>query len=346
MTARADVNVPFGACPAARRQPLAWLLFLTVLVNGCISTRPAGPAAPTPETPGRGVASWYGEEFAGRTTANGEIFDPTLLTAAHRTLPFGTVLDVKNLKTGKTVRVRVNDRGPFVGNRVLDLSYAAAKQIDLIEPGTGEIEMNVVRMGRGEREPPQPYVIAVNEPPGGTKPPRVVKENEAGPPEIAFPIPGEQPKPAVEEPVTVETIEVHEERNGNEVRQQVAPDGRTVETVEVKPTGETTPAPAAENPGAPGHSSAERIDRTNREAAKPVPAPDRKKGFTVQVGAFSVEENARLLQAKLEKIGEKSHVDHEDLYRVRIGPFETRDQAIAVRTRLESNGISAIVIAE
>lgn len=345
MTARAEVTMSLAQSPVirVRRQPLAWLILLTLLVNGCVSTRPNVPA-PTPQTPGRGVASWYGEEFAGRTTANGEIFDPNLLTAAHRTLPFGTVLDVKNLKTGKVVRVRVNDRGPFVGNRVLDLSYAAAKQIDLVEPGIGEIEMSVVRLGRGEREPPQPYVVAVNEPPGGTKPPRVLKENESGPPEIAFPIPGEQPKPVAAETPVVESVEVQMERNGKEVRQQVAPDGRSVETVEVKPTGETAPVP--ENPGAPGHSTAERVDQQARENARPAPPPPAKKGFIVQVGAFSVEENARALQAKLEKIGERSRIDHEDLFRVRIGPFDTRDQAIAVRSRLESNGISAIVIAE
>src|SRR5437763_16987874 len=93
-------------------------------VYGCATTQP--PASVTQEETLHGVASWYGQEFAGRTTANGEIFDPLLLTAAHRTLPFGTVVDVKNSKSGQMVRVRINDRGPFVGNRMIDLSYAAA----------------------------------------------------------------------------------------------------------------------------------------------------------------------------------------------------------------------------
>src|SRR4029077_7238634 len=117
------------------------------------ATTPSVPyARPTPPPPPavtqvenlHGVASWYGQEFAGRTTANGEIFDPLLLTAAHRTLPFGTVVDVKNSKTGQTVRVRINDRGPFVGNRMIDLSYAAAQQIGLIDPGSGEVDVAVV----------------------------------------------------------------------------------------------------------------------------------------------------------------------------------------------------------
>ena len=75
----------------------------------------------------QGVASWYGQEYAGRTTANGEIFDPLLFTAAHRTLPFGTVVDVQNTKSQQSVRVRINDRGPYIGSRMIDLSYAAAQ---------------------------------------------------------------------------------------------------------------------------------------------------------------------------------------------------------------------------
>ncbi|HEX9500972.1 MAG TPA: septal ring lytic transglycosylase RlpA family protein, partial [Thermoanaerobaculia bacterium] len=98
-----------------------------VIAYGC-ATAPRGQTLPPP-TDLHGVASWYGQEFAGRTTANGEIFDPLLLTAAHRTLPFGTVLDVENPKTHQTVRVRINDRGPYIGGRMIDLSYAAAQQI-------------------------------------------------------------------------------------------------------------------------------------------------------------------------------------------------------------------------
>src|SRR2546423_14547861 len=130
----------------------AFCAVIFFIIYGCASTQPQ-PAVQTAE-PLHGVASWYGQEFAGRTTANGEIFDPMLLTAAHRTLPFGTVLDVTNPTTSKTVRVRINDRGPYVGNRLIDLSYAAAQQIGLIEPGSGEVELNVVTIGKGDREPP------------------------------------------------------------------------------------------------------------------------------------------------------------------------------------------------
>ena len=87
------------------RKRVAAIALLVVMAYGCRTSAPV--VAPSPE-PMSGVASWYGEEFAGRTTANGEIFDPSGMTAAHRSLPFGTVLDVTNTKTKQTVRVRVN----------------------------------------------------------------------------------------------------------------------------------------------------------------------------------------------------------------------------------------------
>ncbi|MDR0387715.1 MAG: septal ring lytic transglycosylase RlpA family protein, partial [Treponema sp.] len=79
-----------------------------------------------------GVASWYGVEFGGRPTASGEIFTPSQLTAAHPTLPFGTMLKVTNKHNNKSVVVRVNDRGPFVSARIIDLSQGAAEQLDII----------------------------------------------------------------------------------------------------------------------------------------------------------------------------------------------------------------------
>lgn len=83
----------------------------------------------------RGVASWYGPGFQGRLTANGERFDMNELTAAHRTLPFGTHVEVESHSTGKKVRVRINDRGPFVGGRIIDLSKAAAQQLGIVNHG-------------------------------------------------------------------------------------------------------------------------------------------------------------------------------------------------------------------
>lgn len=88
-----------------------------------------------------GIASYYGKEFHGRKTANGEIFDMNALTAAHRTLPFGTIVKVTNLANNKEVTVRINDRGPFIKGRIIDLSYGAAAEIDLLSIGQVKLEI-------------------------------------------------------------------------------------------------------------------------------------------------------------------------------------------------------------
>ncbi|PEQ13113.1 hypothetical protein B2G71_08815 [Novosphingobium sp. PC22D] len=90
---------------------------------------------------GNGRASFYGNELAGNRTASGEIFDPKRLTAAHRTLPLGSRVRVTNARNGKSVIVRINDRGPFHGNRVIDISTAAARTIGLIRSGTGRVNL-------------------------------------------------------------------------------------------------------------------------------------------------------------------------------------------------------------
>ncbi|UCH77466.1 MAG: septal ring lytic transglycosylase RlpA family protein [Candidatus Coatesbacteria bacterium] len=92
-----------------------------------------------------GAASYYGREFHGRATASGEKFDMNALTAAHKTLPFGTRVRVTNLANDKSVVVRVNDRGPFVEGRIIDLSYAAAKKIGMVEAGVVRVEIVVVK---------------------------------------------------------------------------------------------------------------------------------------------------------------------------------------------------------
>jgi hypothetical protein len=91
-----------------------------------------------------GYASYYADEFHGRLTASGEVFDMNELTAAHRTLPFGTICRVTNLKNEKSVVVRINDRGPFVENRILDLSRAAAKAIGAISSGVVQIKLEII----------------------------------------------------------------------------------------------------------------------------------------------------------------------------------------------------------
>jgi rare lipoprotein A len=157
---------------------LLWVI-LTLGAGGCVATSPTTPAVvePSPESqpaittqPGRitapvstprpvavtppartpqpvtmtGRASWYGERHQGRLTASGEVFDKNALTAAHRSLPFGTRLRVVNLENEREVEVRVNDRGPMIPGRELDLSYAAARALGAVGSGVIPVRMTVL----------------------------------------------------------------------------------------------------------------------------------------------------------------------------------------------------------
>ncbi|HEX3577963.1 MAG TPA: septal ring lytic transglycosylase RlpA family protein [Thermoanaerobaculia bacterium] len=294
------------------------------------NTPQAQSKIPASQMSSHGLAGWIGQEFAGRTTANGEIFDPMLMTASHRTLPFGTLLDVHNAKTGQTVRVRVNDRGPYVGDRLIDLSYAAAQQIGIAESGGGEIDMTVVKIGRGDREPPASFNVTVPDTSAVAATPTPAPAPAPAPaPTIA------EPQPSA--PATVESVQVTEEHaSGVETRRQVAANGTTIEDVPVKTSplpASPAPTPRATPPPAP------------RVTPQPQPraAAPRSGRYVVQVGAFSQEANAKALQKKLANIGQDATIDHTSLYLVRIGPFETRDQAATVRAKLEAAGISAII---
>jgi len=98
-----------------------------------------------------GVASYYADEFNGRVTANGEVYNMDGMTAAHRTLPFGTKVRVTSVDTGRSVVVRINDRGPFKDDRVIDLSLGAAKQLGLIAAGTGRVVLQILEAGGATR---------------------------------------------------------------------------------------------------------------------------------------------------------------------------------------------------
>lgn len=130
----------------ARLRTLCIALMVGAFVQGCASTAP-----PIDRFPGypvgfmeRGVASWYGPGFHGNRTANGERYDMHKLTAAHRTLPLGSIAVVRSLSSGRHVTVRINDRGPFARGRILDLSLAGAQALGMTGNGTDQIELRVV----------------------------------------------------------------------------------------------------------------------------------------------------------------------------------------------------------
>ncbi len=125
-------------------------LLASLLLTACAGRRTKKVKLPPPINPRVGwsqvgLASWYGPPYHGRQAANGEIYDMNKLTAAHKRLPFDTWLRVKNLATGKTTEVRITDRGPFVGNRIIDLSKAAAAEIDMLGSGVAKVRLTMIR---------------------------------------------------------------------------------------------------------------------------------------------------------------------------------------------------------
>jgi rare lipoprotein A len=148
-------------------RPALWVFLALLFAGGCSHGHRAGipttaPPAPQPDTspfppPSKipqpsaplrmieeGNASWYGVPYHGRKAANGEIYDMYKLTAAHRTLPFETIVRVTNLRNGKQTQVRINDRGPFVEGRIIDLSLAAAREIDMVGTGVARVRLELV----------------------------------------------------------------------------------------------------------------------------------------------------------------------------------------------------------
>ena len=110
-----------------------------------MSIEPIVPARHNPLPTEIGRASWYGPPYHNRVGSNGEVYNMHAMTAAHRTLPLGTIVRVTNLKTGHTALVRITDRGPFIPGRVLDLSLAAARKLDVYLPGVAEVKMEVMQ---------------------------------------------------------------------------------------------------------------------------------------------------------------------------------------------------------
>ncbi len=130
---------------------LPWAVGAFLLLSACVPSKPLppprAPAPPAVPLSQQGVASWYGPGFHGKKTTSGSVYDQYGMTAAHQTLPLGSSVRVTNRTNGKSVTVLINDRGPFVGGRVIDLSYAAARAVDMIGPGTAPVVVEVLDTG-------------------------------------------------------------------------------------------------------------------------------------------------------------------------------------------------------
>ncbi|MBN2317882.1 MAG: septal ring lytic transglycosylase RlpA family protein [Acidobacteria bacterium] len=139
-----DTGRGSGCYKNPKRFRVALLVFGAVIIVGLSACgRKASPKIPSGSLTGK--ASWYGEKFHNKRTASGEKFNMRKLTAAHRTLPFNTIVRVENLKNGRKVDVRINDRGPFVEGRIIDLSRKAAEKLDMIRDGVVTVRLEVLK---------------------------------------------------------------------------------------------------------------------------------------------------------------------------------------------------------
>jgi rare lipoprotein A len=275
-----------------------------------------------------GLASWYGRKFHGRRTANGELFDMYALTAAHPTLPLPSWALVRNPRNGREVVVRVNDRGPFGNDRIVDLSYAAAVKLG-VERGVAPVQLrrithDEIRTGRW-REGGTAMAAAGGPAPAGAGSSPVGAQ--AAPPAIG---------PAAAEPVAPgrapgATVAVA----SSDRRDATAP----------APIPASAPAAAAEPPVtaitaiAPGAAAAAPAAGAVVEAPSAAAAAARSGGFWVQLGAFARHEGALDLRAQLAR--ELAWLEHaltvrsdRRLYRVQAGPFPTRAEAHGIAERV------------
>ena len=241
-----------------------------------------------------GIASWYGAQFHGRTTANGEVFDRNGLTGAHPTLPLPSNVRVTNLQNGRSVVVRVNDRGPYKNGRIIDLSERAAELLGYRLAGTARVR--VTYLGRADLNGP------------GLAPP-----SEQTPVEVATAVPA------------APTTEVAAAPLAPVVGVPTAPPVTTTEL----------PAPVAQ-PATPIARAAAAV--TGQVTSVPVPPIT---SIYVQVGAFTVIENAHRVEARLRSLGAKisSAVSGgKTIYRVRIGPLQDVGAADATLLQVQALG--------
>lgn len=266
-----------------------------------------------------GLASWYGPEFNGRRTANGDVFDMHAMTAAHQTLPMPSLVRVTNLANNKSAVVMVNDRGPFAENRIIDLSSAAADAIGSKTAGVARVRVQYLKgqtedfLSRMEGGVPtreyQPLRLARS---------YDVKDSADAPAGFA----SETRSPALRDPYDVSGYS-NEARSYRDEDLPPYTDGEPAyEPSSVYPSGGAAVSqrdiPA---PDRPSYSQAV------SEAGGPVKA----KGYYVQAGSFSVADNALRVQRKLETLGEVKNVRSDSgamtVYRVMLGPVDSRSRA-------------------
>lgn len=280
-----------------------------------------------------GIASWYGPGFHGRDTANGETYDMNDLTAAHRTLPMPSLVRVTNLENGRSLQLRVNDRGPFYGDRIIDVSRRAAQMLGFYGAGTAQVEVEIMA------EESRQMAAALGVPVDGLPPPAVQAA-------AAAPAPAQQPPPsdtapldplaAAEplpdlEPAAVETWAASPEPPAFAGDPAVAADDVAYANAM---SGQPAPEPVETLPVA--------APEPYLAAAPPLSqaVPGDRRTLYVQAGAFADADRAARVRQRLAWIGpvvlSPSHVNGRELLRVRVGPLASdaeADQVLASVSR-------------
>jgi len=352
------------------------LLFTLYFSAICIPRHTAAQPAPGGDYfRQEGVASWYGYEFEGRPTASGEIYNSSLLTAAHPTLPFGTYLLVTNRQNNRQVAVKVNDRGPFVASRIIDVSKAAAEQLDMLITGTAPVTIDKIPANYpympSASLPPQAYQQppaalppqAFQPAPQGTLPPQAQLPGSLPSPQILPQQPGYLPPQAFQQPSgyapipqtpMVITQLPPSQRLPAPSQQLLPPQAQTPVlvptppplppetqapssvTVTVYPPQQSPPVVTLNQTDLPGPRA-----RLNPSIT---PSPDKK--YKLQVGSYKVAGNAVDAYVKLKAAGlEPSYERKDDYFRVVLAGVRGSD-VMSVTGKLGTAGFREAVIKE
>jgi len=294
----------------------------------------------------RGVASWYGRDFHGRKTSSGEPYDMYAMTAAHKTLPLPTYARVTNLTNGRTAVVKINDRGPFHGDRVIDLSYSAARKLGVVAKGTGMVEIRAVDPRRPESDRQDLFLAsndrALDAKAQATKKVVVAKRT----PTRKKPIPlGEKTEPRVakaEKPraSTKKTpVQVAKAENPQATKKEALVQATKAETPQATTKGVPPRVAEAVKPSAPESKV------TLTETGKKSRTAGRSSMY-LQVGAFGTRANAEHLRRRLaEQIAERVQIRSIDdntahWYKVHVGPLPSRKKAKDLSQQLASLGLA------
>ena len=251
-----------------------------------------------------GIASWYGPDFHGKSTANGEVFDQNALTAAHKTLPMPTIVRVTNLENGRSIEVRINDRGPFKNNRVIDLTRRGAQLLGFEGQGTARVKVQVMKEDS------------------------ILLANKVGGAQLAYA--GEpEPQSAGPQPSAAPA--------GTVVTQKLQP-GQTAPA----PAVATQPQPSNSVVGLPKPSAAQAATAIPSLNGSVSYVPVKPTNIFIQAGAFLQQSNAMKLTQQLASLGQtrvtQARVGTQTFYRVRLGPIQKIEDADALLQKVIGTG--------